>query len=161
MRRLRAWLAALGAAGIGCAAPADPPAPQPVPFNHRVHAGDNRIGCTMCHAYAEHAPVAGIPSMARCRGCHRFVSKEKPDVMAVLKAFDDKKPLAWSRIDRLPDHVYFTHERHVAAGLRCQECHGEVETMEGAPPAPPLTMGWCVDCHRAKEAATDCLACHK
>jgi hypothetical protein len=132
-----------------------------VAFSHRVHAGDNEIGCTMCHAYAARAPVAGAPSVGRCRGCHRFVDKEKPEVQKILKAYDDGKTIAWSRVHRLPDHVYFTHERHVQAGLECRACHGAVETMEGARQVSPLTMGWCVDCHRERGADVGCTACHK
>lgn len=141
-------------------APLPPPA-QPLPFNHRIHAGDNQIGCTMCHAYAWHSPIAGIPSATRCNGCHKFVAKDKPDVQAVNQAFADGKPIAWARVHRVPDHVYFTHERHLAAGLHCKECHGEVEKMEVMHQVAPLTMGWCVDCHRARKGPQECIACHK
>ncbi len=134
---------------------------QPVPFSHKIHAGDNRIGCLMCHAYAEHAPTAGIPSMGRCAGCHKFIDKNKPDVQAVMTAFRAGKPLLWSRIYRLQDFVFFTHARHVAAGLACQTCHGAVETMDVLRQASPLTMGWCVDCHRARNVNTVCTLCHK
>lgn len=72
---------------LACAQPAPPP--QPVPFSHKVHAGVNGIGCRMCHAYAEHAPVAGIPSMARCFGCHKFVARDKQDVQLVIKTYQD------------------------------------------------------------------------
>jgi hypothetical protein len=145
---------------IGCEAPPPPPA-QPIPFDHSVHAGKNQIGCTLCHAFAEHAPSAGVPSMARCVGCHKFVDKEKPDVQAILKANEEGRVIEWNRVHRLPDHVYFTHERHVAAGVGCQECHGAVETMAVVRQVAPLTMGWCVDCHVARGAPLDCLVCHK
>ncbi len=134
---------------------------QPVPFSHKIHAGDNRIGCLMCHAYAEHAPAAGIPSMQRCAGCHRYVDKSKPDIQRVLTAFRTGEPLRWTRVYRLQDFVYFAHAPHVAAGLACQTCHGEVEKMEVLRQASPLTMGWCVDCHRARRASTECVLCHK
>jgi hypothetical protein len=139
-----------------------PPAPaQPVKFSHRLHAGDNKIGCTMCHAYAADGPVAGIPSAARCNGCHKFIDKEKPDIQIVNKAFEDGKPLEWNRVYRVPDHVYFTHERHIAANVKCQECHGEVQTMDTLRQETSLEMGWCVDCHLARGASRDCLTCHK
>jgi hypothetical protein len=115
----------------------------------------------MCHAYVEHAPVAGIPSMTRCFGCHKFVARDKPEVQKVVQAFQEGKVLEWSRVYRVPDHVYFTHERHIAAGLRCQTCHGEVQQMDVVRQASPLTMGWCVECHRQRRAPTDCLVCHK
>jgi hypothetical protein len=134
---------------------------QPVAFSHCVHAGVNQIGCLMCHAYAEHAPAAGIPSMARCAGCHKFVDRDKADVKVVMQAFQKKQVLEWSRVYRLQDFVFFTHERHVSAGLRCQICHGAVETMDVLVQASPLTMGWCVDCHRSRGVGTDCVVCHK
>ena len=151
------------------------PPEQPIKFSHKVHAGENRIGCIACHAYAERGPVAGIPSMARCQGCHRFVKedKEKPAVTAEIKALlpilTEGSVIEWKRVHRVPDLVYFTHERHVLGGVRCQECHGEVEQMDVMRQVSPLTMGWCLQCHRAKQAErpaelaklTDCLTCHK
>jgi hypothetical protein len=143
-------------------ASAAPPAPsQPVPFSHRVHVGVNQAGCLMCHAYAEHSPVAGIPSMARCFGCHKFIGRDKPAVQLVLKTYADGRVIEWNRVYQLPDHVFFTHERHLAAKLRCQQCHGPVETLDEIRLAGPLTMGWCVDCHRERRAPRDCLTCHK
>jgi alkylated DNA nucleotide flippase Atl1 len=134
---------------------------QPVPFSHRVHAGLNQVGCLMCHSYAQHAPVAGVPSMARCVGCHKFIGRDKPAVQLVMKMYEEGRVLEWNRVYRLPDHVFFTHERHLAARLRCQECHGAVETQDELRLAQPLTMGWCVDCHRERKAPRDCLTCHK
>jgi hypothetical protein len=134
---------------------------QPVPFSHRVHVGVNGAGCLMCHVYAEHSPVAGIPSMARCFGCHKFIGRDKPSVQLVIQTYNDGRVLEWNRIYRLPDHVFFTHERHVAAKLRCQQCHGPVETLDEIRLMKPLTMGWCVDCHRERKAPSDCLTCHK
>jgi cytochrome c7-like protein/class III cytochrome C family protein len=160
-RTLLAMSAALCGSAGGCGDELPPPPPQPVRFSHKVHAGDNKIGCTLCHAYAMQSPVAGIPSAARCNGCHKFVDRDKPEVQVVNKAFEDGKPLAWNRVHRVPDHVYFTHQRHLAAGLRCQECHGDVATMEVVRQVSPLTMGWCVDCHQARKAPLDCLTCHK
>jgi hypothetical protein len=154
-----------------------PPPQQPMGFSHKVHAGDNRIGCSACHAFADRGPVAGLPSMARCRGCHKFV-KEDPDrpqldqALKPLVAWLRQKPpqpIPWVRVYRLPDHVAFTHQRHVVSGVRCQECHGEVERMEQLGQATSLLMGWCLECHRRKQAEkpaerahlTECLTCHK
>ncbi len=134
---------------------------QPIPFSHRIHAGDNRIGCLMCHAYAEHGRFAGIPSMARCAGCHKFIDRQKPGVKRVMDAFRKKQVISWNRVYRLQDFVYFTHERHLAAGLPCATCHGEVPKMDVLRPARALTMGWCVDCHRSRGVRTDCVLCHK
>jgi hypothetical protein len=154
-----------------------PPAPhQPIPFSHRIHAGELHIGCTACHAYAERAPVAGIPSMARCRGCHRFVREDaaRPAIDAELKILvarlrDEGTPIEWLRVHRVPDHVTFPHVRHVANGVACRECHGAVEEMDVVRQVAPLSMGWCLECHRRKQAErpverarlTDCSTCHK
>ncbi len=149
----------------GCAAACGTPTPtapvQPIPFSHEIHAGQNQIGCTLCHAYALRGPVAGIPSTARCNGCHKFVATDKPAVQKVNQAFSAGKPLVWERVYFLPDQVFFTHERHLAAGLRCQQCHGPVETMKVTERVAPLTMGWCLGCHLERHAPTDCLTCHK
>ncbi len=176
MVRLRssAVIAALAVAGIGVAA--DPAGPaQPFKFSHRIHAGEAAIGCTSCHVYAERGPVAGIPSMSRCQGCHKFV-KEDPshpaitaEIKPLLDALRSGKQVEWVRVHRVPDHVYFTHERHVRAGVRCQECHGEVEKMDVVRQVAPLTMGWCLECHHRKQREhpgqlgrlTQCVTCHK
>jgi hypothetical protein len=169
---------ALAAAGGWLALFEDPlpPAPaQPIPFSHRVHAGELRIGCIACHVYATRGPVAGIPSMARCRGCHRFVKEdpERPAIDAQLKQLTarlrDQAPIAWNRVHRVPDHVRFIHERHVRSGVACATCHGAVEEMDVVRQVAPLSMGWCVACHRQKQAdhpgelarLTECITCHK
>lgn len=165
---------ALAIAGAGAAqGPAGPP--QPIRFSHRIHAGEAAIGCTSCHVYAERGPVAGVPSMARCQGCHKFV-KEDPERPAIareleplLDALRRGVAIEWVRVHRLPDHVYFTHQRHVRAGVRCQDCHGDVERMDVVRQVAPLTMGWCLECHHRKQREqpagrarlTECVTCHK
>ena len=164
MTGMRAAAASLlaGALWWGCDAPAPaPPLQQPLPFSHRLHAGEYRIGCTLCHAYAAHSPIAGIPSMQRCDGCHKLVGRDKPAIQQLEEAVAGGTPIAWNRVYRLPDHVRFTHQRHVAAGLSCQTCHGEVQTMDVVRQVAPLTMGWCLQCHEARGAPRDCLVCHK
>jgi len=167
----------LGAGALALFGSREPPLPpgQPIPFSHRIHAGDNRIGCTACHAYAERGPVAGIPSMARCQGCHKFVKEDEKapavtaEIQQLLQRLEEGKAIEWVRVHRLPDHVFFTHQRHVLAGVRCQACHGEVESMEAVRRVSPLTMGWRLECHRHKQAEnpaalarlTDCWTCHK
>jgi len=169
---------------IACAAPSlsqawtPPPAPpQPMPFSHRVHVVDNRIGCTSCHPNAARSPVAGIPSVERCRGCHKFVKQdpEQPRLTEEMKPLlaklreDPPTTIPWVRVHRVPDHVHFSHAPHARAGVRCAECHGEVEKMDEARQVSSLLMGWCVECHRRKQAEkpverariTDCIACHK
>ena len=152
------------AADGGTALPEGPPPALTDPlqrFSHQVHAGDNQIGCGVCHPNARHAPVAGLASMATCTGCHKFVAKSKPDVQRLLQAYEEGKPIEWPRINRLPDHTFFTHQRHVAKGVGCAECHGEMKTRQLAALQQTWTMGFCMECHRARGAPTDCLTCHK
>lgn len=177
--KLVAVIVALGAAwGGGLALLGErlpsPPA-QPIPFDHRVHAGRLGIGCTACHVYAERGPVAGVPSVARCRGCHKFVreDREDPAVDAQLKQLSGRlgedSPIEWVRVHRLPDHVRFVHQPHVLNGIACRECHGAVEDMPVVRQVAPLSMGWCLDCHKRRQAErpgalthlTDCTTCHK
>ena len=173
MAGLRA-LAVVALANLPALAAAQAGPAQPIRFSHKVHATDASIGCTSCHTYAERGPVAGIPSMARCLGCHKFVKEDpaNPALDKELKALGPLlrggKPIEWVRVHRLPDHVFFTHERHVRAGLRCQECHGPVEQMEVVRQVASLTMGWCLECHHRKQREqagrarlTDCVTCHK
>lgn len=146
---------------LSCAPPMPPTPKQPVRFSHRLHVSDNLIGCPVCHPFAARSPVAGIPSLGRCVGCHRFVDRQKPDVQKINQAFEDRKAIEWVRVNRVPDHVYFTHERHIAAGVRCQHCHGAIEKMDVTRQVHSMSMGWCVDCHRSRGASIGCLTCHK
>ena len=133
---------------------------QPIAFSHRVHAGTNAIPCQLCHTYARRGPVAGIPSLQRCVQCHQTVTPEEPEVVKLMAYWKDKKPIAWVRVHDLPDFVRFTHKPHVAAGVACQTCHGDVAKMEGAVQTESLSMGWCLNCHKERHAPTDCLVCH-
>ncbi len=151
-------LPASAAAAVVTAAPPE----QPFQFDHRIHAGKYEIPCQTCHVYADHSTLAGIPTLEKCMGCHRFVDKDKPNVQALAKAFESGTPVAWNRVHRLPDHVFFTHERHVQAGVKCSRCHGPVEEMPVVQQVSPLSMGWCVQCHKDNHVTTvDCLMCHK
>ena len=142
---------------------AEPPRPAaagPVTFDHRVHVTDNGLECQLCHAYARRGPVAGLPPVARCAGCHRFVATESPAVGKLMARFEAGEPVAWTRVHHLPEYVRFTHKPHVRAGVGCQVCHGDVGAMRTVEQAAPLTMGWCVGCHEQRGAPDDCLTCH-
>jgi hypothetical protein len=133
---------------------------QPLPFNHKVHAGDNGISCLYCHRYAPTSAVAGIPSVSDCRDCHRFISPDAPDIRKLLGYWEKREPIPWVRVYALPDHVYFPHMMHYRGGLDCTACHGDVAAMERVDRAASLKMGWCLDCHRRHKASIDCWACH-
>ena len=133
---------------------------QPIAFSHAHHAGEYQIGCEFCHAYARRGPVAGIPSVQRCVGCHRTILSEQPEILKLLDYWENGTPIPWLRVHDLPDYVRFTHKAHLRAGLECARCHGDVTRMDIAQQVEPLTMGWCVDCHESHDASRDCLVCH-
>jgi hypothetical protein len=122
---------------------------QPIAFSHKLHAGDNQVACLYCHYGARTSRHAGIPAPSVCMNCHSMLEKQTVELERVKEAATMEKPLlAWTKIHNLPDFVYFNHSQHVANGVACQRCHGAVETMEKVEQFAPLTMGWCLDCHR-------------
>ena len=138
---------------------------QPIAFPHDLHAGTNRIPCQYCHTSADRSVDAGIPAVAVCAGCHipggvPMVRADRPGVKQLVAYWQQQKPIPWKRVYDLPDHVHFPHMRHVKAGLQCQQCHGPVEQMAVVRKEASLQMGWCIDCHKQKQARTDCSVCH-
>ena len=146
-------------AEIGSAQAADP-SRQPIDFSHTRHVVHAGIDCQFCHAYARRGPVAGIPSVERCAGCHRAILSERPEIERVLGYWEREEPIPWIRVHDLPDYVRFSHKSHVRAGIDCAICHGDVAGMTIARQVESLSMGWCVDCHTAQEASRDCVVCH-
>ena len=146
---------------------------QPIHYSHKIHAGDNQIDCNFCHSSARKSQVAGIPSLNVCMSCHKNISEVAAETATpeYSKEFYDgeiaklykavgwnpdqqeytgkTEPVKWVRIHNLPDFVYFNHSQHVTvAGIACQTCHGEIQTMEEVSQFAPLTMGWCINCHK-------------
>ncbi len=146
---------------------------QPIHYSHKIHAGDNGIDCNFCHSSARQSKVAGIPSLNVCMSCHENIAEVAEDtateeyskefydgeIAKLYKAVGwdaenmaytgETEPVKWVRIHNLPDFAYFNHSQHVTvAGIACQTCHGEVEKMEIMEQFAPLTMGWCIECHR-------------
>jgi hypothetical protein len=126
---------------------------QPIKFSHMVHAGQNKIDCQFCHNSAEFGTSAGIPSMSVCLNCHMVVREGtrsgRFEINKIFAAIETKEPVQWTRVYKLPDHVFFSHAQHVGAGkLECQTCHGPVEQMDRITQVPDLSMGWCINCHR-------------
>ena len=126
---------------------------QPVPFSHSVHAGDLQISCQYCHAGVEISGHSPIPSTQTCMNCHTIVKGESPQLQVVRDSYESGQPIEWVRIHKLPDYVHFNHSRHIRAQIDCKSCHGPVETMGVVSQFKPLTMGWCLDCHRNPEAS--------
>ncbi len=127
------------------------PVEQPVEFDHRHHVGDAQIDCIYCHSGAEKAASAGVPDTETCMGCHSQVWPESVLLEPVRRSFFSGKPIPWRRVHRLPEFVYFDHSVHVNREIECATCHGAVERMARVTQVAPLTMGWCLDCHRAPE----------
>jgi hypothetical protein len=127
---------------------------QPIAYSHATHAGGAQIECTYCHFQAERGRYAGIPPAQVCMNCHTQVLPDNVEVQKVKAAIDNNEPIQWVRVHRLPDHAYFNHSAHVVTGdIECQECHGPVESMGLVRQEEPLTMGWCLDCHRTEQPA--------
>ena len=148
---------------------------QPIHYSHRIHAGDNQIECKYCHSSARVSKHSGIPSLNVCMNCHKSISAVSEETLAEGKSeygvdynkeieklykavgwdvenqnyTGETEPVKWVRIHNLPDFAYFNHSQHVTvAGVECQKCHGPVEEMEIMYQDAPLTMGWCINCHR-------------
>jgi hypothetical protein len=131
---------------------------QPIPFSHKLHAGDNKIPCLYCHSGAEKSRHASVPSMNVCMNCHSVVKLDSPHIQKLRTAFDEGKPIEWVRVHELPDYVYFPHKRHVAKGIACETCHGNVKEMDRIEQKAALTMGWCMECHRGQTTPKHVLA---
>ncbi|HLQ52436.1 MAG TPA: cytochrome c3 family protein [Terriglobales bacterium] len=121
---------------------------QPIAFPHKVHAGDNKIACLYCHYAARTSRHAGIPPASVCMNCHLMLEKQTAAIEKLKEAVQQQRPIVWVKVHNLPDFVYFNHSQHVLSGVACQRCHGPVETMERIEQVAPLTMGWCLQCHR-------------
>jgi hypothetical protein len=121
---------------------------QPVPFSHTLHAGDLDVDCRYCHASVEIAAVASIPPTQTCMNCHVLVGRSSDTLAAVRDSLGAGEPLRWIRVHKLPDYAYFDHGAHVRAGVGCVSCHGDVATMDEIQQVQPLSMRWCLDCHR-------------
>lgn len=141
---------------------------QPIAFSHKIHAGDNAINCVYCHNGAEKSKTAGIPTVNVCMNCHKGIDKgPTTGTTEIAKIYEaagwnpetqkyDKPqhPIKWNKVHNLPDFVFFSHQQHVVVGKQeCQTCHGEVPKMTVVQQFAPLTMGWCIDCHRKTEVA--------
>lgn len=142
---------------------------QPIKFSHKIHANDNGIACVYCHSSVENSKTAGIPPVSTCMNCHKGIQQgattgtEEIAKIHEAAGFDPKtnqydpskaKPIVWNKVHNLPDFVYFNHSQHVVVGKRqCEDCHGDVKSMDVVEQVAPLTMGWCIDCHKKTEVA--------
>src|SRR5262245_51218870 len=124
---------------------------QPVQFSHEHHVRGLGIDCRYCHTSVEWSSFAGIPPTYTCMSCHSQIWSESPMLEPVRASLRDAKPIRWNRVHDLPDFVYFHHGIHVQKGVGCVSCHGRVDLMPLAWKEKPLTMEWCLECHREPE----------
>ena len=121
---------------------------QPVPFSHRVHAGELGLDCRYCHNGVEKSWFSNLPGASTCMNCHSTVLKDDSRLAIVRESAATGKPIPWVQVHVIPDYVYFNHSVHVARGISCVECHGRIDQMDEVHMAKPLSMGFCLDCHR-------------
>ena len=121
---------------------------QPVPYSHALHAGQLGLDCRYCHSNVEKSGVANLPTAQTCMNCHNQVKKDSPLLAVVRHSFETGDPVPWVKIHQTPDYVFFNHAVHVNRGVGCWECHGQINEMEVVTHDKPLSMGFCLDCHR-------------
>ena len=121
---------------------------QPVDYSHKLHAGEMGIDCRYCHYTVEKAAFAAVPPTQVCMNCHAKVKTDSPKLLPVRESFASDLPIPWIKVHNLPDYVYFNHSAHVGANVGCASCHGRVDQMPIVRQDQPLTMAWCLDCHR-------------
>ncbi len=121
---------------------------QPLPYSHKLHARELGLDCRYCHANVERSAVASIPATQTCMNCHQLVKVDSPMLTSIHESWESGKRMEWVRVHELPDYAYFDHSAHVSSGVGCIECHGRVDEMDQVRQTQPLSMGWCLDCHR-------------
>jgi hypothetical protein len=127
------------------------PREQPVPFSHEHHVGGLGIDCRYCHTTVEYSSFANIPPTKVCMNCHSQMWAVSPELEPVRESYRSGRSIAWTRVHDLPEFVYFNHSIHISKGIGCSSCHGRVDKMPLMWQAQPLTMEWCLDCHRHPE----------
>lgn len=136
---------------------------QPIAFNHRLHAREQKIECSTCHQFYETEAFSGMPGADVCAMCHSEAIGKGEKEKKLVQLLSEGRPLLWNSLFRQPAHVYFSHRRHVVqAKLRCEQCHGAFASNTEPPPrVDRLTMADCVGCHERRSVASDCTTCHR
>ena len=124
---------------------------QPVPYSHALHVGQLGMDCRYCHTSVETAAHASVPPTQTCMNCHKMVRANSERLIPVFESYATGMPVEWIRVHDLPDYVYFNHSAHVRRGVGCVSCHGRIDAMEVVTQVEPLSMGWCLRCHRNPE----------
>jgi hypothetical protein len=124
---------------------------QPVPYSHALHAGKLGMDCRYCHNTVENAAFAAVPATQTCMNCHSSIKTDSPKLKPVRDSWITGQPVKWTKVHDLPDYVFFNHSAHVNKGVGCVSCHGRIDQMDTVYQAKPLSMSWCLECHRAPE----------
>ena len=124
---------------------------QPVPYSHALHAGELGIDCRYCHTFVDRSEHSNVPHTEVCMSCHSMVRADDPQLAAVKESYESGQPIPWVRVHETPDYVFFNHSVHVNRGISCYSCHTDVNNMSVVYHAQPLSMSWCLDCHRHPE----------
>ena len=133
---------------------------QPIPFSHNVHAGVKQIQCQYCHPYVGYSKFPGIPPVEKCLHCHAYIIPKFPWIQKEHDYYNTATPTPWVKVNYVPEHVFFNHQRHINSKVACELCHGEVR-QEHRLPTKVWRMGMCLECHKARNATVDCwLSCH-
>lgn len=121
---------------------------QPIPYSHKLHAGDLAMDCRYCHHAVENSRHSNIPATQTCINCHKIILAESEKLLLLRESWGSTKAIQWIRVHKLPDYTYFNHSAHSHAGVGCISCHGNAAEMIEIMQVEPLNMGWCLDCHR-------------
>jgi hypothetical protein len=124
---------------------------QPVPFSHALHAGQLGMDCRYCHRTVEKAAFAAVPPSQTCMNCHTNIKSDSPRLTPIRESYSSGNPVQWKKIHDLPDYAYFNHSAHINKGVGCVTCHGRIDKMEVVEQVKPLSMAWCIECHRNPE----------
>jgi len=134
---------------------------QPIPFSHKVHAGTMKLACKMCHPNPNPGETMTTVAPARCMECHSAIKADSPAIQHLAAYAKEGRDVPWTRVYAIPSYVDFSHRGHLEKGNTCQECHGPVAERDQLSKETDISMGGCMNCHRAKKASLDCAFCHE
>lgn len=145
---------------------------QPIAFSHKLHAGEMGIDCQYCHTGVTESRFASIPSVSTCMNCHSVARKNRPEIVKLTKYNEEKQPIPWKVVHRIPEYAYFNHSAHVNKGIDCKNCHGDVEQMDVLTQVNAFAMSNCLNCHRnaptilasvsgIQKGPENCNTCHR
>lgn len=159
---MRVWLALLVLSAAAFAQGSKPTPPeQPLPFSHKAHAGTAKLPCKMCHPNPNPGERMTVAAPSVCMQCHSAVKADSPAIQRLAAFAKNGREIRWARVYEIPSYVNFSHRTHLSAGNSCEECHGKVAEREALFREGDVSMGGCMNCHRAKKASIDCTYCHE